>query len=114
MAVTVVESHIAERAFYIRLQFTAAADVYLVKFPSPQRNVGGQANILPGGNLTGFTATITKGMNPTILPNEGSFVLAVADNYVVDVTDTPFNVLYVANSAWTGASTLEVVLMGVS
>lgn len=114
MAVTIVEEHVGERTYYIRLRFTAQADTYLRVFSSPQRNLGAQANVLPGGNLTAFTVTVTKGMNPTIAPNEPGLTLTVADNYTVDITDTPFNVLLVTNSLWTGASTLEVVLMGVS
>jgi hypothetical protein len=114
MAITMIEEHVGERTFYIRLRFTAATDVYLQKFPSPQRNLSAQANILPGGNLTAFSVTITKGLNPTILPNEAGVVATVADNYVVDLTDTPFNVLYLVNSGWTGSSTLEVVIAGVS
>jgi hypothetical protein len=114
MAVTIVEEHVAERAHYIRLRFSAQGDEHLVKFMAPKQKIGAQANILTGGDLTAFTVSVFQSMNPTVTPIEPGVVLTNADAHAVAAVAAPFLSLLVTTTLWTGASTLEVVLLGLS
>ena len=112
MAASIVEQHIFDRGFLIRMRFTAQGDTLTFTLPWIVRQLAAEANILAGGNLTAFTVTGLIGLNATIAPVEPGFVVTDADLYDLKTTEAPFMTVKVTTSAWTGASTLEVTVGG--